>query len=65
MTHFTAIGSLFERRPEIHGASRYHFYLVQGWRGEPSNGYDEHVRVDWFSPEKALVLDKLTDAPVT
>jgi 8-oxo-dGTP diphosphatase len=61
VTGFTAIGSLPERQPEIHGAARYHFYLVESWRGEPSNACDEHERIDWFTPQNAVALDALTD----
>jgi 8-oxo-dGTP diphosphatase len=61
VTEFTAIGSMIEAKPEVHGAARYHFYLVEQWSGEPSNACDEHERIGWFTPQEAVALEALTD----
>lgn len=48
-----------EPKPELNGRGRYHVFLVTAWMGGFQMLGDEHVRMDWFTPQKAAGLEAL------
>ena len=45
---YTFLEMFKEPNPEQHGDGEYHFFVIDGWKGEPVNRGDEHQRIEWF-----------------
>jgi 8-oxo-dGTP diphosphatase len=61
VTRFRPLVVLEEPNPEINGQKRYNTFLIEEWKGDPTNTCDEHISIEWYTWQKALELEKLTD----
>lgn len=58
-TAWRHIAMIQEPNPQTNGEGRYHVFLVTAWSGEVNMLGDEHVRLEWFTPEEAANLEAL------
>jgi 8-oxo-dGTP pyrophosphatase MutT (NUDIX family) len=53
-------GVVEDRAAHLEGSLRYHMFIVDSWSGgEPRMANNEHVRLDWFTPDDACALPDL------
>lgn len=55
--HF--MGCVEEASSEADRIVRYHFFMVDGWEGQPANLGDEHSEIRWMNVEDAKRLPGL------
>lgn len=58
-TAWRALAVIDEPAPQTNGEGRYHVFLVTAWTGEATMLGEEHVRLEWFTPDEAAALEAL------